>query len=123
MANYATVTRSIQRAMKQWLTRPAFSLRLEPGDRPAYEEAKVPAAVAGAAAPDLTQTAATRGPARPVPPLSQLAALDFPDISNTRLSNGIAVEYAQRTAVPITQVALSFDAGDAPIRSIAAASK
>ena len=113
LANYATVTPAeIRTAMKQWLTRPAFSLTLEPGDRPAYEEAKSVAAK-GAVKPDPKQTAATRGAARPIPPLSQLAALDFPDISNIRLSNGIAVEYAQRTAVPITQIALSFDAGDA----------
>ena len=113
LANYATVTPAeIRTAMKQWLTRPAFSLTLEPGDRPAYEEAKSVAAKS-AVKPDPKQTAATRGAARPIPPLSQLAALDFPDISNIRLSNGIAVEYAQRTAVPITQIALSFDAGDA----------
>ena len=30
----------VRAAMQQWLTRPAFTVRLEPGDRPAYEEAK-----------------------------------------------------------------------------------
>ena len=113
LANYATVTPAeIRTAMKQWLTRPAFSLKLEPGERAAYEEAKSVASTTGAAKPDPKATAAPRGAARPIPPLSQLAALDFPDVSNTRLSNGIAVEYAQRTAVPITQVAVSFNAGD-----------
>ena len=113
LANYATVTPAeIRTAMKQWLTRPAFSLKLEPGERADYDEAKSVAAVAGAAKVDPKQTAAPRGAARAIPPLAQLAALDFPDISNTRLSNGVAVEYAQRTAVPITQVALNFDAGD-----------
>ena len=95
--------------MRQWLTRPAFTLRLEPGDRPAYEEAK---AVAASTA-NKDATAAPKGASRPIPPLGQLSGLDFPDITNTRLSNGIAVEYAQRTAVPVTQVAMSFDAGDA----------
>ena len=109
LANYATVTPAeIRTAMKQWLTRPAFSLKLEPGDRPAYEETKVVAAAKG----DPKQTAAPRGAARPIPPLSQLAELDFPDIANIRLSNGMAVEYAQRSAVPITQVAINFDGGD-----------
>ena len=113
LANYATVTPAeIRTAMKQWLTRPAFSLTLEPGERAAYEEAKSVAAVAGAAKLDPKAVAAPRGAARPIPPLALLAGLDFPDISNTRLSNGIAVEYAQRTAVPITQVAINFDAGD-----------
>ena len=113
LANYATVTPAeIRTAMKQWLTRPAFSLTLVPGERAAYEEAKSVAS-AGAVKLDPETAAAPRGAERPVPPLSPLAGLDFPDISNIRLSNGIAVEYAQRNAVPITQVALSFDAGDA----------
>ena len=110
LANYATVTPAeVQRAMKQWLLKPAFSVRLEPGDRPEYEEAK---AVAASGA-DQSKTAEPKGPPRTIPPLGQLTGLDFPDITNTRLSNGIEVEYAQRTAVPITQVAVSFDAGDA----------
>ena len=112
LANYATVTPTeIRSAMKQWLTRPAFSLRLEPGDRPAYEEAKSVASTGGVKL-DPKATAAPRGAPRPIPPLSQLASLDFPDVANIRLSNGMEVEYAQRTAVPITQVALSFNAGD-----------
>ena len=39
--------------------------------------------------------------------------LDFPDVTIARLSNGVELQYAQRTAVPVTQLALSFDAGDA----------
>ncbi|WP_118857845.1 M16 family metallopeptidase [Sphingomonas mesophila] len=110
LANYATVTPAeVQRAMRQWLTRPAFTLQLEPGDRPAYEEAKAVAATTAAK----DSAAAPKGQPRPIPPLGQLAGLDFPDITNTRLSNGIEVEYAQRSAVPVTQVAVSFDAGDA----------
>ena len=110
LANYGRVTPAeVQRSMKQWLTKPALSIRLEPGDRPEYQEAK--GATAAKVAKDTT--AQPKGAPRTVPPLGQLAGLDFPDITNTRLSNGIAVEYAQRTAVPITQVAVSFDAGDA----------
>ncbi len=41
LANYATVTPAeVKAAMAEWLTKPAFSLRLEPGDRPHYVEAK-----------------------------------------------------------------------------------
>src|SRR5439155_13504604 len=50
---------------------------------------------------------------RQIPPVGQLAALDFPAITHTRLANGIPVDYVQRTAVPVTQVALAFDAGSA----------
>jgi len=46
-----------------------------------------------------------------------LKPLDFPAIERTQLSNGVRVHYAQRTAVPATRMALSFNAGfaaDAP---------
>lgn len=113
LANYATVTPAqVQAAMKQWLTKPSFALRLEPGERAEYQEAKSVAGN-GAAKLDKNATAAPRGPAREIPALGTLSGLDFPAITNTKLSNGIEVEYAQRTAVPITQVALSFNAGDA----------
>ena len=113
LANYATVTPDeIRTAMAQWLTKPAFSLRLEPGERPPYEEAK---AVAEAPAKPAGRTNVTRK--REIPPLASMQALDFPDVQHVRLSNGIELHYAQRSAVPVTQVALSFDAGyaaDAP---------
>jgi predicted Zn-dependent peptidase len=48
---------------------------------------------------------------RPLPPISGTPALDFPDIERARLSNGIQVVYARRTAVPVTRVAVEFDAG------------
>ena len=110
LANYASVTPAeVQAAMRQWLTRPALSVRLEPGERPPYIEAKFTPDGKVAAG----TTAAPRGPERAVPAVGQLAALDFPDIAHTRLANGIAVDYAQRSAVPVTQLALSFNAGDA----------
>jgi predicted Zn-dependent peptidase len=54
---------------------------------------------------------------RQLPPVGQPIPLDFPDVAHVALSNGIKLAYAQRTAAPVTQVALSFDAGysaDAP---------
>ena len=110
LATYASVTPAeVQAAMRQWLSRPALSVRLEPGERPPYVETKFVAD--GKVAPGTS--AAARGPKREVPPVGQLAALDFPDITHTSLANGIAVNYAQRTAVPVTQLALSFNAGEA----------
>jgi predicted Zn-dependent peptidase len=47
-----------------------------------------------------------------VPPVGALTALDFPAITHTTLANGLRVDYARRTALPVTQLALSFDAGD-----------
>jgi len=107
LANYATVTPAeIRTAMSQWLAKPAFSLRLEPGERPPYAEAKAVAQKPGKASDKITVTKK-----REVPPLGQMQALDFPDIQHVRLSNGIELHYAQRTAVPVTQIALAFNAG------------
>ena len=102
---YAAVTPAqVRSAMQQWLSRPAFSVRLEPGDRPPYEEAKGPKK---AKAADLV----TKKTVRTLPPIGETPPLDFPDVQHVTLSNGIKLAYAQRTAVPLTQIALSFDAG------------
>src|SRR6185295_5439964 len=110
LASYAAITPTVVRTtMQQWLKRPALTIVLSPGDRPAYADAKSteppkPGADKGAGA-----VKGNRG----LPPVGQLAALDFPTITHTTLSNGIPIEYARRTAVPLTQLALSFDAGEA----------
>ena len=100
----------VKAAMQQWLTRPAVTIRLEPGERPPYQEAKGAAAKKGA---DI-RTPKTK---REIPPVGEPMPLDFPDVQHVQLSNGIRVSYAQRTTVPMTLVALSFNAGfaaDAP---------
>ena len=107
LAAYAAVTpASVRAAMQQWLTRPALTITLSPGQREAYTETKVTAAPA----PKVTDV--TVKPTRTPPPVGQLAALQIPPIVHDRLGNGIMVEYAQRSAVPLTQLALSFDAGN-----------
>ena len=113
LANYATVTPAeVRSAMAQWLTKPAFSLRLESGERPPYQEAKAVAQKPKKSADKITVTKR-----RELPPLGAMQALDFPDVSHVTLSNGVQLHYAQRSAVPVTQVALQFNAGyaaDAP---------
>ncbi len=110
LAAYASATPAeVQAVMRQWLTKPAFALSLEPGERGAYQEA---AAVAVKPLAEPAPAAATKF-ARQLPEVGQLTALDFPDIQKTTLSNGVRVHYAQRTAVPATQLALSFNAGTA----------
>jgi predicted Zn-dependent peptidase len=106
---YARVTpASVRAATQRWLTRPVYALRIDPGARPAYAESAVaqpkPAAPA-AAAP------AAKPPARPAPEVRTIAGLDFPAVQRTRLGNGIEVVYAQRAAVPMTLMAVEFDAG------------
>ncbi len=110
LASYAAITpTAVRTAMQQWLRRPALTIVLSPGERPAYAEAK-------AVEPPKSGTDKTQGAAkgeRPLPPVGQLAALEFPAITHTKLSNGIPFEYVQRKGVPVTQVALAFDAGSA----------
>jgi predicted Zn-dependent peptidase len=96
--------------MQQWLRRPPLTITLSPGQRDAYTEAKV--AAAAPPKPPQAGTAAAK-PTRTPPPLGQLSALKWPTITHTTLANGIPVVYAQRTTVPLTQLALSFDAGSA----------
>ena len=113
LAAYAAVTPAeVRAAMQQWLTKPSFSMKLEPGQRPPYEEAKSVTAGGGKRLPKDTK-AAKPGPKRDIPAVGSLAPLDFPDVTVARLSNGVELQYAQRDAVPVTQLALSFDAGEA----------
>jgi predicted Zn-dependent peptidase len=104
---YAALTPAqVQAAMQKWLGRPVFAIRLEPGERPPYDEAK---AVPGKKGADIKVASVKRE----MPPAGQFEALDFPAIERTTLSNGLPITYAQRAAAPLTHVVLSFDAGSA----------
>jgi predicted Zn-dependent peptidase len=106
LAQYAALTPAdVKAAMQQWLSRPVLSIKLEPGDRPPYQESSFTPKKAKSA--DI----ATPIVKRPIPPVGEPAPLDFPDVQHVQLSNGVQVAYAQRTAVPVTQVGLVFDAG------------
>jgi zinc protease len=104
--SYAAVTPAdVKAVMQQWLTRPVFTIRLEPGDRPPYEETKFK--------PKKGKSADIRTPKveRQIPGIGTNPPLDFPAVQHATLSNGIKVNYAQRSTVPVTQLALGFDAG------------
>ena len=80
----------------------------EPQTAPAAAPEVAPAARQGAGA------AARAGVDRShFPPVGDVANIDFPDIQRARLGNGVEVVYARRNAVPVTRVAVSFDAGNA----------
>ena len=105
LAAYAALTPAkVQATMKQWIGRPVFTVRLEPGERPPYEEAKP---VAQKSTADIKVASVKRD----MPGVGAPESLDFPTIERTTLSNGLKVTYAQRTAAPLTHVVLSFDAG------------
>ena len=102
---YAALTPGqVQAAMRKWLSRPVFNIRLEPGDRPPYEDAKGVKPAKGA---DIKVASVKRV----MPPIGPPEVLDFPAIERTTLANGIPITFARRSAAPLTHVVLSFDAG------------
>ena len=112
----------VRAAMRRWLTRPVYALRVEPGEREAYEEAPgVTGVRAGAPSqrpryyrppePGEQPLAPLPFAPRPMPEVAGVPDLDFPEVQRARLSNGIEVVYARRQAVPVTRVAVEFDAG------------
>ena len=112
----ATLTPAdVKAAMQRWLTRPSFTLVLEPGERDAsYEEAASAVATdENASERDRAAEEVTVSEVRPAPPIDSVATLDFPDVERATLANGMKVTYAKRDAVPATYVTLSFDAGSA----------
>ncbi|WP_299191400.1 pitrilysin family protein [uncultured Erythrobacter sp.] len=120
LALLASITpEDVTAAMQRWMTRPAFTLVLEPGERDAeYEEAASVAAEEEAADDnaserDRTAEEITVSVERPAPPIDSVAQLDFPEFQRTTLANGMQLTYAQRDAVPATYITMSFDAGTA----------
>jgi zinc protease len=137
LAAYASTTpEQVQAALSKWLSRPVYALTVAPGEREAYEEAPAgtgshspayyrtptaeekplapkPAHAAPAEAQGAGAAASTGVDRSKFPEVGQVANLDFPDIARARLTNGIKVVYAQRSAVPVTRVSVSFDAGNA----------
>jgi zinc protease len=133
----------IQSVAKKWLSRPVYSLTVAPGEREAYEEAAGAGTAGSHHPAYYRTPTADEQPLAPKPPflaeqapkagasgagaaarsggvdrskfpvVGDVANIDFPDVQRARLSNGIEVVYARRTAVPVTRVAVSFDAGNA----------
>ncbi|WP_332812174.1 M16 family metallopeptidase [Sphingomonas sp.] len=122
----------VRAAMQKWLTRPVFALNVVPGEREAYQEAGAKAAGSAQRPRYYRQPEAPEAPEMPgpdagapghqplqfagvdrskLPPVGQIADLDFPDVEHASLSNGIKVSFARRTAVPVVLVSMQFDAG------------
>lgn len=111
LAAYAAATpKSVRAAMARWLSRPVYALRVDPGARLPYAEAGAAAATPPATGRDASPVA-KKIQREASPALGPVAELAFPDVTHMRLSNGIEIVYAQRTAVPTTYVTLSLDAG------------
>jgi zinc protease len=119
----ATKPETVKAAMQKWLTRPVLEIRVEPGEREAYQEV---AAGVGQRTGTLTAPAYYAPPLAGEPVIAApktfqdrskfpepigTPALDFPTVEETTLKNGIKVFFARRAAVPTVRVAVSFNAG------------
>ena len=112
----------VQAAMQRWLSRPAFTLSVVPGERTLNgdvmggwgdEDLTAPLAAAPAEQAEIARTA----PPREYPAVAPVGALAFPQVERATLSNGIPVLLARRTTIPQLSLALTVDAGsvvDAP---------
>ena len=118
----------VREIAQKWLSRPAFSLIVEPGERTEGGENRggfvIAANTANKAAdvpgpqyyndPNAEQALAqplTAADRSKFPEVGSLQALDFPAIERGKLKNGIVVYFARRAAVPTVQMSVSFDAG------------
>ena len=117
LARIAALTpQDVRAALGRWLTRPPLVLAVTPGERTESgntmggwgDEATRPAPPPD---PKLPAPPIATGPKRKAPGVAQVAALTFPAVEHARLSNGIPVTLARRTAVPKVAVSLAFDAG------------
>jgi predicted Zn-dependent peptidase len=94
-------------AMQRWLNRPVYSQIVEPGEREAYvEAAATPSGATPVPAAEIQRVARD-----PMPTIGDVPNLDFPTVQRASLSNGVEIVYAQSTTVPVTRVAVEFDAG------------
>lgn len=106
LTDYAEATpESVRATMQRWLSRPVLAITVAPGEREAYAEA---AATRAKPTPPAPLAIAKRDP---MPGVGEMKALDFPDVQRARLGNGVEVVYARSGTVPLTQVAVEFDAG------------
>jgi zinc protease len=108
----------VQAALQRWLGRPAYTLTIQPGERTLDGAAMGgwgDEDTAGAITPDpKTPIPVTRtAPPRETPAVAPVGALTFPAVETARLSNGIEVSLARRTAIPKISMAITFDAGSA----------
>ncbi|WP_439485173.1 M16 family metallopeptidase [Blastomonas fulva] len=137
----AMTPEKVTAATTKWLTRPVAKLHVLPGERDAYADdaggsggqaegdgpamraplprtgvLAAPAFYSSLANDAMAAGAASKQPLAAVdrttfPEAGAVPDLDFPDVEEATLSNGIKVRFARRSAVPVVRVAVSFDAG------------
>ena len=126
LTQYAEATApQVRSALQRWLSRPVYALRVNPGERGAYEESRTGRTSGSAThAPRYFRTPEPgEQPLAPmprtfmqvdrsrIPEPGPIGNLDFPEVQRATLSNGVRVAFARRTTVPVVRVSLQFDAG------------
>jgi len=106
----------VRAAMQKWLQSPALSMTVEPGTRTEGGEHHggdnaLPLPGPVAPVPAGLTALASDGDRSHLPAAAPIGPLPFPAIERTTLSNGMKVYFARRSAVPVVQVRLAFDAG------------
>ena len=86
-------------------------MTITPGEREAYEEA-APVRAEPVPAAEIQRVARD-----PMPPIGEVQDLQFPAVERATLSNGMPVVYAHVDTVPVTRVAVEFNAGYAADRA------
>ena len=119
LATIAALTPArVHAALTKWLSRPVLAIAVSPGERTEKGEelggwsdgAPDPQAARPRAAPR-PPVAYTPGPRREAAAVKPIKDLELPSIEHATLSNGIAVSFVRRSAVPKVLVSLDFDAG------------
>ena len=106
-------TDQVKASGAKWLSRPAFMVKVVPGEREGYVEAEAPAEKPASAAVN----EAPMTPKLAMPALGKMADVTFPVVETTTLSNGVKLHFARRTSVPTVNVSLQFNAGYAADRA------
>ncbi len=88
----AATPRSVLSAAKKWLDEGWYQITVLPQ-------------------PDLTNISEGVDRSTGLPAVAGETALDFPDVAQATLSNGMEVILAERSTIPVINVALQFDAG------------
>jgi len=106
----------VQAALQRWLSRPAYTLTVVPGER-TLDGANLGGwgdeDTAAAAAPAASAPVAVASAQRSAPSVAPVGELTFPEVERATLSNGIPVVLARRTAVPQVSLAMTVNAGSA----------
>jgi predicted Zn-dependent peptidase len=90
----AATPASVRAAARRWIAKGDYQLRVDPYG-------------------NLQQVAGEGVDRSRLPAVAAAPALDFPDVERAKLSNGIEVVFARRDTVPVVNLSMVFDAGNA----------